>query len=194
MPRTKEQLEEIRKEKRALIKQAAMELFAIDGYHPTSISKIAKKANISKGLLYNYFENKEALMQEIVADGLNETYESFDQNNDGVLTADEFEYFVRQSIQLLKRRKHFYRLFYTIIMQPDVQDFIEHGSTQISHKVMDATVKYFADRFTDPQAEMLVFTSLIKGLSMQYVFSDDPFFTDDIIEKAITKIIEMYKK
>ena len=42
--------------------------------------------------------------------------------------------------------------------------------------------------------EILLFVSLIKGLNMQYVFSEDPFFTDAAIGKAIDRIIEQYKK
>ncbi|MDR1653742.1 MAG: TetR/AcrR family transcriptional regulator, partial [Prevotellaceae bacterium] len=65
MPRTKEQYEKIRNEKRQLIKQTALSLFADKGYDATSISEIAKKAGISKGLMYNYFTSKEELLQII---------------------------------------------------------------------------------------------------------------------------------
>ena len=58
MPRTKEQFEEIRSEKVKMIKEVALRIFANEGYFQTSIAKIAKTANISKGLLYNYFERK----------------------------------------------------------------------------------------------------------------------------------------
>ncbi|NJK98866.1 MAG: helix-turn-helix transcriptional regulator [Bacteroidales bacterium] len=41
----------IRQEKRVLIMETALELFAANGYENTTINQIAKKANISKGLL-----------------------------------------------------------------------------------------------------------------------------------------------
>jgi len=52
-PRTEQQYEEIRKSKKKLILDTALELFATEGYYPTSISKIAERARISKGLIYN---------------------------------------------------------------------------------------------------------------------------------------------
>ncbi|HRW21852.1 MAG TPA: helix-turn-helix domain-containing protein, partial [Bacteroidales bacterium] len=61
-PRTPEQFEEIRLSKHKLILDTAMKLFASSGYHNTSISKIAKEAGISKGLIYNYFDSKEDLL------------------------------------------------------------------------------------------------------------------------------------
>jgi AcrR family transcriptional regulator len=48
------------------ILEAALELFAYDGYHTTSISKVARKANVSKGLIYNYFESKEELLKSML--------------------------------------------------------------------------------------------------------------------------------
>ena len=54
MPKTKEQFEEIRNKSKAAIIEAALELFANNGFHNTSITQIAKKAGVSKGLMYNY--------------------------------------------------------------------------------------------------------------------------------------------
>jgi len=193
MPRTKEQFEEIRKEKASRIKQVALELFANEGYHLTSISKIAKNANISKGLLYNYFESKEELIKEIIKDGIVESYSFFDPNNDGELSSDEFEFFVRQNFQLIKQKKQFYKFFYTILMQPDVQELVQHESMELGTKVQTITHNYFASRFKDAETEMLIYSSLIKGLNMQYLFSNGQF-TESQLEKAIKKILELYKK
>ena len=59
-PRTPQQFEEIREEKMTLIMDIALEHFANEGYHTTTINHIARHAGISKGLMYNYFESKEA--------------------------------------------------------------------------------------------------------------------------------------
>ncbi|HEY6906435.1 MAG TPA: helix-turn-helix domain-containing protein, partial [Ignavibacteriaceae bacterium] len=50
-PRTKEQFEKLRESSRTEILNAALELFAQNGFHGTSISQIAEKAGISKGLM-----------------------------------------------------------------------------------------------------------------------------------------------
>ncbi|MBL4645557.1 MAG: TetR/AcrR family transcriptional regulator [Rhizobiales bacterium] len=43
------------------IMDAALKMYALGGYHATSMSVIAKAANMAKGKLYIYFESKEAL-------------------------------------------------------------------------------------------------------------------------------------
>jgi hypothetical protein len=49
------------------ILKTAMYLFSIHGKEKTSMYAIAKQANVSKALLFNYFENKDTLYQEVIA-------------------------------------------------------------------------------------------------------------------------------
>ncbi len=48
-----------------------MKLFAKEGYHATSTSKVAKEAGVSEGLIFRHFENKDGLLQAILAEGEN---------------------------------------------------------------------------------------------------------------------------
>ena len=73
-PRTSQQFQEMREEKMTLIMDVALEHFANEGYFRTTISHIARHAGISKGLMYNYFESKEALLRAIVHKSVNEVY------------------------------------------------------------------------------------------------------------------------
>ena len=48
------------------ILQAALTLFAQDGYRAVSVSAIAGKLGITKGALYKHYENKQAIFNSIV--------------------------------------------------------------------------------------------------------------------------------
>jgi AcrR family transcriptional regulator len=50
-----------RKARREAILDAAQELIAMDGYHALRMNAVADAAELSKGTLYLYFENKDAL-------------------------------------------------------------------------------------------------------------------------------------
>lgn len=56
-------------EKQEKILQSALQLFAREGYHATSTSKVAKAANVSEGLIFRHFKNKEGLMHAILDEG-----------------------------------------------------------------------------------------------------------------------------
>ncbi|MGM0622204.1 MAG: TetR/AcrR family transcriptional regulator, partial [Bacteroidota bacterium] len=110
MPRSQKQYEEIRKQKKQLILDTALELFAENGFHATSMSQIAKKAGVSKGLAYNYFESKQDILDEIIKTGFDSIYSNFDLNHDGVLTREEFEHFIRSSFKAINKNRKFWKL------------------------------------------------------------------------------------
>ena len=56
-------------EKQEKILQSALELFAKEGYHATSTSKVAKHAGVSEGLIFRHYANKEGLLQAILDEG-----------------------------------------------------------------------------------------------------------------------------
>jgi TetR/AcrR family fatty acid metabolism transcriptional regulator len=51
--------------KKRLILKVATEVFAEKGFHETTVSQIAQKANIAEGSIYHYFESKEDLLFSI---------------------------------------------------------------------------------------------------------------------------------
>ena len=53
--------------RRTQIRNAAADCFRQYGFHGTSIAQISKAAGMSTGHIYHYFENKEAIIADIVA-------------------------------------------------------------------------------------------------------------------------------
>ena len=70
-PISQTQIEEKRAASIGKIYDASLELFAKQGFQSTSISQIAKKAGISKGLIYNYFDSKVDLLKGLMANFTN---------------------------------------------------------------------------------------------------------------------------
>lgn len=56
--------------RREQIRAAAADCFRRHGFHGTSIAQISKAAGMSPGHIYHYFENKEAIIADIVAQDL----------------------------------------------------------------------------------------------------------------------------
>jgi AcrR family transcriptional regulator len=56
--------------RRAVIVEAAIEVFWRKGFHSTRMSDIAKAAGLSQGSIYNYVESKEALLYMVCEDHL----------------------------------------------------------------------------------------------------------------------------
>ncbi|GIL38841.1 TetR/AcrR family transcriptional regulator [Roseiterribacter gracilis] len=61
------------------IVRAALHLFAQRGFAATRLDDVALQAGISKGTLYLYFENKEALFRAVVEESVLPNIEAFEQ-------------------------------------------------------------------------------------------------------------------
>jgi AcrR family transcriptional regulator len=211
-PRTSKQYEEIREEKMALIMNTALEHFANEGYFSTTINHIARHAGISKGLLYNYFESKESLLKAIINKSIAEMLNYFDIDRDGYLSEEEFEFFIRKINVMLREKRSFWRLLFQLLMQNDVREqFLKSfagtdsreqsgtvpGLDLPASQIMNMITDYFIRRKEkmgegyDPLIELRMFLITIKGFAITSIYADDG--EDDNNEKAINRIIELYK-
>ncbi len=170
---------------------SALELFANEGFHSTSISKIAKIAGISKGLIYNYFESKDDLLQQIIIHGTKTINEPFDRNKDGLLTEEEFKYFLIELFSMLQDRRPFWRLFYALLLQPNVFTHTIDTFEEITERMQVNLLDFFKrQNFEEPEKELLLFKATIEGASLMTVTAPGQL----PLEPLLDAIIERYSK
>jgi AcrR family transcriptional regulator len=190
MPRTGEQFGEIREQKINLIMHTALELFANEGYYPTSISRIAQKAGISKGLMYNYFAGKEDLILAIIGKGVNTLTESLDPNRDGFLTEEEFEFHVNENFRILQEHTDYWKLYFATMMQPAVFKLVAARYADFIPPLKAVVEGYFQRKgLPDPEAEAAYFDALLDGIFLNYVMDPEGF----PLERVKGMIIERFK-
>ena len=64
-------------DKRRLILDAAVRVFARKGYHTSRVGDIAEEAGIAHGLLYHYFGSKEEVLETVFRENWRDLLESF---------------------------------------------------------------------------------------------------------------------
>jgi TetR/AcrR family transcriptional regulator, fatty acid metabolism regulator protein len=64
-------------DKRSLILDAAVRVFARSGYHTARVGDIAEEAGVAHGLLYHYFPSKEAVLATIFRENWQQLLERF---------------------------------------------------------------------------------------------------------------------
>ena len=168
--------------------QSALAVFAEYGYANSTISPIARHASISKGLLYNYFESKESLVDAIINKGFDEMLALYDPDKDGLITSEEMEDYIRQVFSILKERRIFWKLYYQLSMQPDVFKRLEIKIKEMMEPIMKMTVAYFDSMgFKNPLMETLLFSALMDGVAIDYVMAPDLFPIDDLLEEIVSR-------
>jgi AcrR family transcriptional regulator len=194
MPRSPKQFEDIRKQKKQLIMDTALELFAENGFHSTSISQIANKAGISKGLTYNYFKSKNDILVEIIDNGFNEMYNNLNINRDGILTKEEFIYFIKQNFKIIQDNISHWKLFFALLLQPKVATTF---SIQYEEKAAPI-FKLFYDFIeqqgsSNPEKDFIAIAAMLEGAFL-YVVAAPNYFPQQKLEESVIqacfKIIE----
>lgn len=169
--------------------RAALELFATEGFDVTSISKIAVKAGISKGLIYNYFESKEDLIRSIIFNGMDNLMGFVDPNRDGILTKEEMKYFLDEMFQALKNEPLYWRLYFNLFFQPHVMKLVEKRLSVVIHKYMKMLARYFETAGSeDPETDAIFFGALLDGIGFQFMAAPEHFPLD----KVKAKLIKLY--
>lgn len=87
------------------ILEAALELFSVQGFEATSISQIASAVGIRKASLYSHFENKQAILDELVKEVL-ERYaaHSVFTKTDWGKESDNLPFTHDDSVQMIKEQ------------------------------------------------------------------------------------------
>lgn len=192
-PRTKAQFEEIRQKSRENIENIALELFAVNGYHATSISQIAEKAGISKGLLYNYYKSKEHLL-EIIIMKVYEEIMRIVQMSENLSAEKQIEQMIIQTTEHLKKNVTFWRLYLFLVHQSDVQKKLQ----TLYEKMRKDYMNYFVNLFKEigsknPEMEAMMLGTLFDGIGLNYVTAPRGFPIDEMTDYLIEVFIKSKK-
>ena len=181
-PRTIEQFDEIRQQSRARIMEAALELFGSFGYHATSISAIAKKAEISKGLMYNYFESKEDLLHAIIIENIEEYEDRWnDVFNTEIPPFEKLELAVEKAIEMVREDTHHWQLLTSLAFQPDIMKGLEDVLGQKKVEVMGQLVAIFTELgWEEPMKETFFYGAFMDGMFLHYLQMTDAYPLDDM--------------
>jgi len=185
-PRTKEQFEKIRESSRTEILNAALELFARNGFHATSISQIAEKAGISKGLMYNYFKSKDDLLKNIIDNGfqlLNEMMLEVGQKSE---PCEILKNIIHFSIEHIKKNLTYWQLFMSLIIQSAVQKDVEIMMIRFRNDAIDQLSQIFkAMGDKDPHMKAFALGTLLDGIGFNMISAPESFPIDEIEEYLI---------
>lgn len=171
-PRTNKQLDEIREQRRNDILEAALELFASQGYHNTSIEAIRKKAGVSKGLIYNYFDKKEDLVTGIMMAEVNQGDHFFEQIVNASNSHERIHMLIEFSFQSMRQNRDHHKLMIGLSLQLDLPEF-SHLTDLIKGRY--ANLQPYAESlmkdmgYENAWGEAMELMATLDGIAFQYL-------------------------
>jgi AcrR family transcriptional regulator len=153
--------------KQEKIIQAALRLFAQNGYASTSTSKVAKEAGVSEGLIFRHFENKEGLLKAIMGMAMDSSKQLLSE----VMLAGRPKEIIRKMLELpyqIDRSQYdMWRLTYALKWQMNMYDNSANDALRLVLK--DAFQQLGYD---DPNAEVELLFMYMDGAATAFLLHE----------------------
>ncbi len=186
-PRRPEQFEAIREKSREKILSAALELFANKGYYATSIDSIAKKAGISKGLIYNYFESKKSILLAIFDDAMKLGEEMLTGQMNIKNPILRKKAIIELTFDMIKERPDYVKFLTVMAIQPGVMADTKEFTKNAYKKVEEWSKIIGGKDNKDVVIESLMIGSMLDGITLNFIIYGEQYPLDQL-KKEIIKL------
>mgnify|MGYP002631115830 CR=1 FL=1 len=187
-PRTTEQYDKLKKDRKNEILDVALELFGNKGFTQTSISAIAKEAGISKGLMYNYFESKADLLDGVIQHFAEDTMHFF---ADIMVLEDANEVLVQlitRTGKFLKEKREYNTLITSLSLQKDVHSVVRDFADKKMVEMMPFLENLLKQQgFENPEEEAVLFGAIIDGMSVQFLSTENEAYLNKTIQLLLKR-------
>jgi AcrR family transcriptional regulator len=167
-PRSAEQNRALRDKRRLELLDAALLEFAERGFDRTTVSAIARRAGVSQGLVYHYFDRKEELLRANFERSMDAVRATLDEAA-AAPPAERVGSLVRAALAGVRAELAFWRLTYAVRFQPPVVAALGADVQGWTAAVRATLTRAFTDRgAAEPALEAAVLFGLIDGIAQHY--------------------------
>lgn len=193
-PRTTEQFEQMRIQSRTKIMDAALDLFTKDGFDSTPISAISMKAGVSTGLMYNYFESKDKLLEEMIREALRISKKGFATLSEIKDPFEQIEQFIRSAIYGMKKKQTMLtsKLILFIQVKPNPSSEIVKLLKEYNlnaYKTLEDIFKKM--ELENPEQEARLLFAILSGFKLQYLVFKEEFPFDRMFESVMERYTDI---
>lgn len=189
----------MKKNKKELIRETAIDVFARLGYHNATTDKVAQEAGVAVGTIYNYFRSKEEILEYIFLVELEKRSRFYKEIKDqDIPVMDKFRALLNKHFaeiaespetgQILVRERQF----------PDKNDltaitrFID-GIPQCLEQLLAEAIRRGEIRNCDPRILGAALFGAVQAVVSTAVFEKDQALQKHILSRAADELIEFIK-
>ena len=169
----------------AAIVKAAEEVFGEQGFHSATTEMVARRAGVSKGLVFNYFATKDDLLAEIIVRRVTEQLAFWREIDLRGTPAAKLRQIVDRAIDSVMRHPEAYRLYFSLLLQPSASKPVQTAIDTLKPGIAGYYAlleKTFADLGSPaPRAQAYAFQGALSGIAHMVA-----------IQPALTKRPELF--
>jgi AcrR family transcriptional regulator len=174
----------LRDESRQAIRNAALDAFAELGYHGASMAEIARRAGVSKALIYQHVPTKEDLLRDLLEDRLAEGVRVWSEIPTHLPARERLGQMFDAVIARTRTASAFQRLFLSLMLQPAVVLAVARAAELTGparaayYGAIERAYEEMGWRDAGPRTLLfqMALNGLVQALLIQPGFSDSPAF------------------
>lgn len=173
--------------------RAALKVFAVNGYHGSSVATIAKEAKVSKALFYHYFRSKNDLLVIFTKQRLEE-WTPLVENLEIIKDPKErITFLIDFVLSELETRSDWLRFLYMLYLSTEgiaaIQEALKKYKVQFARLFAAERQLYKDLGCTDPDDEATFLRSVLQGISLEYLLSGSNYPLKIMKEKIIKRYL-----
>ena len=143
---------------------------ANQGYTHATMQEIAAVAGVSKGLIYNYFLNKEMLLRGILEESLREMTEVMGDVYTAGLTREKFIRIMDETFRKYSEESSYWSLYISLMMQPEPKRMVLDMMRGHEASYFAPWNEYYRQKgHPDPEAMTLAVHALFDGIMINHI-------------------------
>ena len=174
---------------------ASLELFAKHGYSATTTEAIAKKARISKGLIFTHFATKQDVLFSIFDDEIEHILPEIFQDNDSRPARERFISLVSSWLDLIKTKPLLVRLSLQLSLDEEYRKLMKKKGKQYFELAFVRLSKLIEQLGSDkPDLDCFLLMFVFDGVVANYTVAPELFPIDAIKDHLIETLLSRWEK
>jgi AcrR family transcriptional regulator len=194
MPRTAAENDRIRRATCEHILKTALSLFCARGYYATSIEEIAKLAQISKGLLYHYFQSKAEVLSALVDLQIEEVLLVMNAAKSQPTSAEQIWHIAEGALADVQRQPDVFRFYLNLFSQPNLDPVVAQSSQKLKDeqaRQFEVQTEMFAKLgVANPRVRSLYFSATLQGIMLMFSTYPENFPLEAMKAQVITEFCQ----
>jgi AcrR family transcriptional regulator len=181
--------------------EAAMTVFARQGFHKARMDDIAEETGLSKGTLYLYFKNKDAiitaLLKALLGRELSQARKMLDQDGPVIDKLNRFvDIVVKDFTGMLPMMSIYLEFLSLAVRRKAIKVAIRDSFVdfyEILTELVEAGIASGEFRQVDAEAAALAFGALIEGMALLWVYDSERVDLEKHIKAGVQLILDGLK-
>lgn len=185
---------EERKDKRQLILEAAAQVFSQRGYHQAKVEEIAAAAGVGKGTVYEYFDSKLELFQQMCSAALGDYFARFDSLGPAATATERLRRTVETHLEVISGNLAFARVIMDegLGMDEELRAWMyaqRQAKVERLRALFEEGVRAGEFRPVDPELAAQVVTGTLVAVIMPAVIGGQPLQLQGLADRLMDLLL-----